>query len=470
MLSAKREKPHLILVVLDALRADRLSAYGHGRPTSPRIDGIGTEGVLFESAIASAPWTLPSHGSLFTGLHPSEHRADDVSLRLGRGVPTLAEVLGQAGYKTVAYCPDNGWLSTNTGLLKGFQVRLGPTGGQRGGTLEFASVGDCWAERSFGGEGAGLLRFAKHVLRRTADQEAPLFLFLHSMISHQPYVPADQSWGKLGLEGPDPELTRYLQEHFRSYRAAPETITAEMSEGLNDLYDACVATADELCGALFRLVGDYLGWDNTVLVITSDHGQNLGEHGMFSHWLCLFNTLLHVPLVIYPRVFAGLPERVRTPVGQADMFHTLLLLAGLPECQAGGANHARKCLLQRALRQAPPDEYIFAEHARPDMTLPHIRRHNPDFDQPTLETAKKAALSERFKYILHSDGAESLYDLRSDPAERENVVDREEERAKRMRRALEVELGPFGAYGKTAKPENQFEESALRKLQDLGYC
>ncbi|MFO8006477.1 MAG: sulfatase, partial [Candidatus Brocadiia bacterium] len=329
MLSASRNRPNIVMLMLDTLRADRLGCYGYRRRTvSPAIDEVARGSILFERAIASAPWTLPSHASLFTGLHPSQHGADDVSLYLHERHRTLAERLSGAGYRTAAFCAHNAWFSAAAGLARGFQLCVGPELKEDASGLREMAARTADQEQYLSAEGCEVLGFARYCLHRLADRHAPLFLFLHSMINHQPYRPADASWDKLGADPVPADLTAHLAENFRELRANPETITAEQAEAMDLLYDACVATADELAARLIELIGRRLGWERTVLVITSDHRQNLGEHGMWGHWLCLADTLLHVPLLIYPRPFASLPARVSAPVQQADLCSTLLRLSG----------------------------------------------------------------------------------------------------------------------------------------------
>ncbi len=464
MLRAAADKPNIVILMLDALRADRLGCYGRGRPVSPSIDRIARQGVLFENAIASAPWTLPSHASLFTGLTPSAHGADDLSLRLKSDVPTLAEFLAGAGYSTAAFSPHNGWLSRGTGLMRGFQVHVGPEDG-REGSLPRRAGGD---GGTLCAEGQQIIGFARQFLSR-AGEGRPLLLFLHSMINHEPYHPAEGAWDRSAIDRPDGKLIRRLQRDFRRLRADPSRITPRHMDALDRLYGACVATVDELCREVFSLVGKYLGWENSLLVITSDHGQNLGEHGMFSHWLCLFETLLRVPLIIYPRTHSGLPARVQQPVQQSDLFYTLLSLSGCRNAAQGARRPVEKDLFLRALGQFPPDTYLFAEHTHPRMTLRHIRRYNPRFEDAELAAAKKAVRTKSLKYVLHSTGSEFLYDLRADRAEERDLSAEREQTAAELRGVLLEELGGFSETGPATVPEERFDDAVLVKLDQLGY-
>jgi len=453
-------QPHVVMLLADTLRADRLNCCGYGRRATTRaLDAIAAGGVLFEQAIAPAPWTLPSHGSLFTGLAPTQHGATDVTLRLRDDVETLAERLTRAGYRTVAFTPRNGWLTAATGVMRGFGLHVEPKHRAECDRAERQEKAGGALREELGFEGAQVWRFAEHVLKDAHADGRPLFLFLHTMLTHEPYAPSVAAWDRLGAAPPDACPSDYLRREFKTYRANPHTITPEQADALRLLYDACVATVDLLCGRLFLLIQQHLGWRDALFIVTSDHGHNLGEHGMWSHWLCLFDTLLHVPLLVYPRP-AGLPARVPQQVQQSDLFHTLLHLAGCP-----GA-HAERSLLERAAGRTSFAPYAFAEHDYPLTTLRQVRRHNPSFSDPELESAKKMLRTAERKLILHSTGTACLYDLHRDPGE----VAPAPSGAEDLREALLAELGPFAATPQDERSAPALGAPALARLQALGYC
>ncbi|MGD2174664.1 MAG: sulfatase-like hydrolase/transferase, partial [Candidatus Brocadiaceae bacterium] len=214
----------------------------------------------------------------------------------------------------------------------------------------------------------------------------------------------------------------------------------------------------------------YLGWDNTILLVTSDHGQNLGEHGMFSHWLCLYETLLRVPLVLYPA--RGVPPgtRVGEPVQLSDVFDTMLDLAGCAGSTGGERTHGRRSLLARAAGRVPFDAHLFAEHSHPRMTLKQIRRHNPAFADRELESEKRAVRTGRYKYVRHGTGAEFLFDLHEDPGETVDVGGRHRRVRDEFRETLAERVRPFEGSAASAAPEEELGDAVLARLQDLGYC
>jgi len=459
MLSLSHNRPNVIVLLADALRADRLNCCGYARRmTSPRLDELAGSGVLFENAIASAPWTLPSHGSLFTGKFPTEHGATDETLWLRDEHNTLAQALAEAGYLTLAFSPHNGWLSTSTNVMRGFAVHLGP----EDATGVAAGFGRGNGEPGLGPEGTEIVRFTEYALRRTARNTGPLFLFLHAMITHAPYCPAPEAWQTIGEAPPDGKIVRYLQSEFKTYRTRPETLDGSQLQALNRLYDASVATFDQVCARIAGLVEQHLGWDNTLLVVTSDHGQNLGDHGFVSHWLCLFDTLVRVPLLILPRRDGACPRRVTRVAQQSDLFHTLLDAAGVE-------GHEEQSLLNRAAGRFPWEREAFSEHARPDMTLQHIRKANPGFSDTELEAPKRAVRTDTHKYILHATGSEFLYDLQADPAETRDVSGDEPHTVAAMREALERRLGAFETPAGDRSQKAELDGAVLNNLQALGY-
>ncbi len=270
-------QPHVVMLLADTLRGDRLNCCGYGpRTTTRALDAIAAGGVLFEQAIASAPWTLPSHRSLFTGLAPTRQGATDVTLRLRDDVETLAERLTRAGYRTVAFTPRNAWLTASTGVMRGFGFHVEPKHRAECDRAERQQKGSRALREELGFEGAQVWRFAEHVLKEARADGRPLFLFLHTMLTHEPYVPSAAAWDRLGAAPPDADLFDYLRREFKTYRANPHTITPEQADALRLLYDACVATVDLLCARLFLLIQQHLGWRDALFIVTSDHGQEPG--------------------------------------------------------------------------------------------------------------------------------------------------------------------------------------------------
>jgi arylsulfatase A-like enzyme len=309
--------------------------------------------------------------------------------------------------------------------------------------------------------------FAGSCLERADKSGQPLFLFINDMVTHEPYYPAPETWDALGYRRPAPPLEQDLQNNFKYYSACPEKLNPEQLNALNLLYDACVRTFDNFVGQLHRLLELRTGWHKSQLVITADHGQNLGDHGQFSHRLCLYDTLVRVPLLFYPAIGSH-PSRHQRPVQQAHLFHTVLDMAGRGGNPATGNTVELRSLRQKVRGKQPYESHCFSEHSRASMTRSNVLRHNPSFDDPHLFAAKKSVRTDRWKYILHETGRQELYDLVVDPGECHNVAGRHPEDLQRLRDALERRLGPFGESG-PGSAHDHLNGSIKQRLQDLGY-
>lgn len=300
---AQRPRPNVLLVVLDTLRADRLGCYGYERPTSPRIDAISRDGVLFERAWSAAPWTLPSHASLFSSLHAVEHGVFDASVRLPEEAETIAEVLFNAGYDTAAFT-EAGYVRPELGLAQGFQ-RFRCALAEVNETFDGAAD---WIE----------------------GQERPFFAFVHTYKVHTPYDPEGPARELLvrPYDGPLPENAR-VDDVPAAHKA--HDYTAEDARYLSDLYDAEIRELDDAFGDFMDRLRRAGALENTLVVITADHGEEFAEHGQFNHSNSLYEEQLRVPLILLPPgpgTFASLSGDV--PAMAVDIAPTIAQVADAP--------------------------------------------------------------------------------------------------------------------------------------------
>jgi arylsulfatase A-like enzyme len=300
-------EPHgVLLISIDTLRADRLGAYGHARPTSPAIDAWAREGLLFESVAAAAPSTLLSHASLFTATIPQRHGASHVRrLQPDRELATLAELLRAEGYRTAAF-HDGAQLAPEFGLDRGFDLyreTLHPGG-----------------ERRFEATVDEALRWID------AHGARPFFLFLHTYEVHHPYRPTAEAWAAVAPAGL-PRTTVEIAE-LEAINARRVALTAERNEAIQIAYDAGIRSVDRAFGRLRAGLERRGLWNRTLVALTSDHGEEFGEHG-FTGWHShtLYEELLRVPWIVGgPSVPRG---RRADPVRSIDIAPTLLELAGI---------------------------------------------------------------------------------------------------------------------------------------------
>ncbi|HSD29493.1 MAG TPA: sulfatase-like hydrolase/transferase [Vicinamibacteria bacterium] len=391
--------PSIVLVSIDTLRADHVDAYGARTGATPNLDALAAEGVLFENALTPVPVTLPAHVSMLTGLLPHRHGVRDNGLyRLPADLPTLAALLAGAGYDTAAVVAA-AVLDRQYGLDRGFQRyddQVGGAGGLAIPERPAAAVTDA-------------------ALAIAAGLRPPFFLFVHYYDPHAAYDP------------PPPWAERFADRP----------------------YDGEVAYADAEVGRLRReLVARGLGKNNTIFALTSDHGEGLGEHGEATHGPFLYQTTLHVPLVVTAPGRWPAGRRVKGLVSIVDLVPTLLTLAGRP---------VRPALDGRDIGPSTRGE------AAPERRLPV----ESEFALNSYGWAPLVGLIDgTLKWIGAPE--EELYDLATDPRELSNLAVRRPEDLRRL----------AGLWKKTATQDRRSlpvasseteDAERLARLQSLGY-
>ncbi len=368
----RRRLPDVLLISVDTLRRDHLGAYGYARPTSPRIDALAAEGVLFTNAVSPSSWTLPAHASLLTGLYPAGHGLRDDGVKLARGVRTLAESLRDLGYRGLAVV-SHVYVSSEFGLERGFEV-LDDSLTEGGTTNPIASeVVD---------------RFLEHV---DDAGDGPFFGFVHFFDPHWSYTPPapfDTFFSDPAYRGPVDGTLASLAEFFAPNAAMP----AEDRRHAIDLYDGEIRYLDGEVGRLLDALRERGRMRDGIVILTADHGEEFKEHGQLGHAKTLFGEQLRVPLIV-----SGLPgsepgtrrNHLVTPI---DIAPTLLEVLG---------GSAPEGLDGRSLRSPPdPERVVFAETKREGREIRAIRQG-------------------RYKLIHYAYADRRLfYDLARDPFER----------------------------------------------------
>ncbi len=389
----------IVLVSIDTLRADRLPAYGYAGVATPAIDRLAADGVLFERAYSHSPQTLPAHVSLFTGLLPVDHGVrDNLGFALGPERALLPELLAPLGYRSAA-AVSSYVLRREVGLARGFDSyddRLPPA------PPDAPSV---QVQR----DGGDSLAAAERWLDENAGVDSPFFLFLHLYEPHTPYAPP---------------------ERFSRYEP----------------YDGEIAYADEIVGRLFESLRGRGLYDDALIVLLSDHGEGLGDHGEQEHGVFLYDEAIRVPLVMKLPRGRGAGQRVEVPVQHVDLLPTLLDLAGAPVPQELPGRSLRTLLAGDG--EGWPTRHLYAEALYP-------RYH---FGWSELY----ALTTDRYRYIRAP--REELYDLVADPGERENLAAQRGRTVRDLRAALDRLRGE-GALGTPAG----VSDDVLRRLRSLGY-
>ncbi len=420
--------PNVLLIILDTVRAKSMSLHGYDRPTTPALDSLAETGTVFETALATSPWTLPSHASMFTGRWPHE-LSTHWSYPLDDAEPTLAEVLSRHGYLTAGFVANLSYASRPFGLARGFAHYE-----------DFpVSVGQVVLSTSLGrnlAASAGLrelfgyqeLLNRKDAARIRGDfidwlesqGERPFFAFLNFFDAHEPYLPPapyDRLWGP-PVDRPNIQHRHNLLRGVNARRLGKWSMRPDEVPGELAAYEGTIAYLDAQLGGLMRDLADRGRLDNTIVVIASDHGEHMGEHGMFEHGKSLFLPTLQVPLLFrYPgRVPAGV--RIDSPVTIRDIPATILDLVELGshepfpgESLTGtwGDGAARS-----SARSSAPASPVFSE----------LQRGLVEQDWYPIATGLDmlSILDRGYHYICNPDGTEELYDVISDPDEYDNLL------------------------------------------------
>ncbi len=306
-------RPHVFVYLVDTLRADRLGCYGYTRGTSPNLDAMAAEGVVFERALAQSPWTRSSVASIMTGLSPWSHGAVNRQHAMSESESTLAETLRQFGYRTAAVIT-NGNVSQNFGFDQGYESfeYLSESAKRRHGHR----LSDDVNERAFA--------WLDRVAPRGQAPDAPLFLYLHTTDPHGPYTPEEPFRSRFAANVDDERIGT------KAWLASKEARSPETIDAISDLYDAEIAFNDHHFGEFLDELRERDLYENSVIVFVSDHGEEFLEHGAIQHGKTLYGEVVDVPLVVkFPRDERIRPGRLGVPVEQTDLAPTLLDLVGI---------------------------------------------------------------------------------------------------------------------------------------------
>jgi arylsulfatase A-like enzyme len=418
---------NIVLITIDTVRADHLSCYGYRRRTSPNLDKLAAESVLYSDAISTSSWTLPSHASLFTGKFTSSHGArydpqgplyltDAISgpkawrnfraRSLGKDEVTLAQILKQAGYETGALV-GGPWLKRIFHLNKGFNY--------------------------YDDEQISTLngRLARHITDRAAKwineiKEKYFFLFLNYFDPHHPYLPPKNFAGV------------FLPEIITKRASKKTTIETTIAR-----YDAEILYMDYHIGKFLEQLKAYGLYDNTMIVVVSDHGEMFGKHGKVGHGDYLYQELIHVPLFVKYPFSEVSPKQTNVPIQINDIFAVILNRLGIE-------------IPQDTQASMPPQ----IEH-------PVLAEVFP-LEPLSKDGHWRAIFDEDYKFIWNSKKNHQLFNLKNDPHENDNLVSLKPNRVKKMLTELNKYLGRLPKPG---PPDNveRLDEQTKEALKSLGY-
>jgi arylsulfatase A-like enzyme len=380
-------RPNVLLITLDTIRADHLGCYGRKSIRTPNLDWLASQGVLFESCFSQSNVTLPSHLAILSSRSPSQHTRDNNPIALAPSLATLGSVLSARGYDTGSVVSveilNAAWCR---GIDRGFRAYRGVRGGRRLGGLTLAMFQD-WLGR--GG----------------AD---PFFAWLHFFDAHAPYHPPRSHHGLYLPEGGEPTTMEGMivpeeLQHYRSWLAPLKDLRVPLSQ-----YDAEISYVDTLLGELLRDLDERRALANTIIAVTADHGESLGERGVFFDHVGLHDTVTHVPLIL------SAPGRVRPGTRSpaltmsVDILPTLLDLLELSRLPGAEGQS-----LLPVVGGARGREVVHAEHSRDAQRMVRTDRYK------YIRSTADYRYSDRF--VIRS-GDEELYDVATDPSESRNLA------------------------------------------------
>lgn len=507
---------NIVFIVMDTVRKDRLSVYGYDRQTSPELERFGEEARVFEQAVAPAPWTLPVHASLFTGLYPSQHGASQERPYLEESV-TLAETLSEQGYRSACYT-SNTWITPYTKLTRGFDdkdnffealpsdVLSGPLARvwkemNDRETLQTAAnwlvnAGNVIHEYFASNQQADSKTPA--VIDRTIEfideTDEPYFTFLNLMDAHLPYHPPDEYREEFA---PDSDSNTVCQ-NSKEFNCGAREIDDSEWEDINGLYDAEIRHIDAELSRLFDWLKANGEWEETLIIVCADHGELHGEHDLYGHEFGLYDPIINVPLLIkHPELDPG---RETTQVELVDLYHTVLDHAGIRaedsmafEHDAVSIDPLRSILSQEYRTPGVDDDtligdgaFAFTEYFRPVIELNQLEGKAQaagitlDSDS-RFYSRMRAARRPDGKYVRNERISDEAYRLDDDPEEQTDLVGAEDPVIEEIEATLrEFESRIARTWEESAtQPQAQardgddaldgMSEEAKERLQYLGY-
>ena len=454
-------RPNIVLIVMDTVRADHLSLYGYNRDTTPNLKALAQDGVAYTNAISSSDITLTSHASIFTGMYASWHSAycqppeAAYGRELSKQYPTVAEVLKSSGYETIGVAA-NLYLRANFGLERGFDEfripRPVPMLPDQSRSLLRHHFRKWMSYAADTAQFDRLFTLGQDVddelfrtLAHRAHPDAPFFVFLNYMDAHFPYVP------------PAPYSARFPGRHPRTTQDDLENDQYNISDGAPippaypehclSQYDGGIAYEDAQIGRVVSWLKSHNAYDNTMIVVTSDHGEAFGERKRVGHANSPYQNLLHVVLLVkYPKSTLRGPESALASL--TDVAPTIYGAASVP---------APKTLQGRDLASQSVPREIYSE----TFPCPVIR---PRECKSGCTTTSIFSWPFKFIYSDQQGGRLELFDLSADPDERRNLIIRQQDQATDLRARLDAWSRPAQTRQvKQANPEQQ------KGLEGLGY-
>ena len=480
--------PNILLVSIDSLRADHLSVYGYKKETSPYLDGLAMDGMLFENAITAANWTGAAVASLLTGLYPTCHGYTNARYYLDADVESIATLLQKNGYFTICFS-NNMYISASTGLNQGFtdfryqgKLEKMPDAAESKKPKTPASlmkamlsprtksllkdVLDSFQIRKRLSRDDGAFRTEVSFIDWLAHYQGtdPFFAYIHYQEPHSIYFPPFP-FRRRFFTGSWVEESAYLHYDHIGFFAGKHSFTEEQIEHYQQLYDGEIAYLDWRLGRLFDFLRQKKVFDRTMIIVTADHGECMGENGYFWHAFCLYDPLIRVPLIVhYPEWFSK-ASRVTKIVQSNDIVPTILEGLGI-EWRHQGEGQGQSFL------HGPRRTAALTETDNPEKMVARWLKRRTDVREEDFRHYLRDLTSYRTvdeKLIRASDGFHEFYDLVADPQESHNAYAASGKRIKAAEKALREWHGTFRPHVADSHQPG-FDKDTWEKMKSLGYA
>jgi arylsulfatase A-like enzyme len=450
VLLPKKEKvssekpPHILLIVMDTVRQDHLSCYGYKKQTSPELEKLIKISRIYYNAYSPGGWTTSAHASLFTGLYAVAHKATQENWVLSDQLHTIAEILSIRGYETVGIV-ENPVLAKPNNFHQGFKKY------HQTWTIEIQNKE----------ENTACSLFRQYLKSR--NKSKPFFTFINFVEPHSPYNSSRQFYHKFLSD----RSIKIEHNNWVDYFAGTVEYGNNIVQHLLELYDAEILYTDFLVGKIIKELKKNNLWKDTVLIVTSDHGENIGDHNMMDHVFSLHESIIKIPLIIhYPKLFSpGTNDYLPTQL--VDIFPTLLSIAGINQNYFSSQGY-------NLLEDNRSGRAILSEYYYPKQVISCFRekdRKNPKLDR--YKRKIRALISNQIKLIWGSDNVHELYDLRNDPDEKENLINKDAYAEKKQKMIVELkamlDIFQSSLDSTPEQAKKKMDKKTLEALKSLGY-
>ena len=414
------------MIVLDTTRYDHLGCYGHARDTSPSIDAFTSDAIRFDRAYATAPWTKPTVASMFTGLYPSRHGVRIMDAALPDQLVTLAEILGERGYATAGVI-SHVLLDRRHGFAQGF--------------AEYVEIVD--TKDPHEAVSTGRVTDAALEILSSFDTRQPFFLFVHYFDPHYNY----KRHSEYGFAAPNAGRLEGAETIYDLYDLMPD-MTQEEIEFIEAIYDEEIRFMDDGVGRLLGSLEETVGFDDTLILIAADHGEEFMMHGNIGHTITLYEEVMRVPLILRPPGYRAGGTVVEQPVSLVSVVPTVLDLIGVE--------------FEDLVTQGPSLARVLDSENPPG-------RSSVIFCETDEQRHKRAVIVGRDKLIRDEEsGKIELYDIVADPDELEDLSGERPERVTQLLAVLEQSI-VWAAKGSIAPHAMTLTDEQREQLRSLGY-